>query len=282
MKVLAALAICAAALVVSAQTTTFNQTPHIHTALDHFTVIDPGEAITMFAIADHGSFAIERNGDKLFLEPLRESAATNLFVWTPSRQLIFEIDPAGEVSKMDMLVRIAPPPGHPAARSATAASTDEQNSQQLSTQILNDAFMRTERIVNDDDKPHPGEVTVAVEEVFRSKNQMIVRFSVHNQSNVPFRVTAPDVFEPRPTQTPISILSLRDHQLKDQVAASFNAVKGAPLDVGQTEVLTPDLAPGENTTGVITLRSSDQNPARLYRLDFGSFQNRPVSAEIVL
>ncbi len=280
MKVLAALAIGAISLAVAAQTTTLTETPHIHTTLNHFTVIDPGEPISMFALADHNSFALERSGDKLFVEPLRENAATNLFIWTPTRQLIYEIDPAGDLAKTDMLVRI-PPPGHPVQQGAMTAAADE-NRRQLSMQAQNDAVMRSESITLDDQKQQPGEIAVRVEEVLRLKDQLLIRFSLRNQSSDPFRVTMPDVFQPRPTETPVSLLSLRDHQLNQQTASRFKATKGSPIDVIQAAVVTPNLEPGQTTTGVITIGGSEQSAPALYELDFGSFQNHALTVEVVL
>jgi hypothetical protein len=281
MKVLAALAIGAASLAAAAQTTTFNETPHIHTTLNHFTVIDPGEPIAMFALADHSSFAIERSGNKLFIEPLREDAATNLFIWTPTRQLIYEIDPAGALSRMDMLVRI--PPSTPTAQQgAVTASVAVEKGRQLSTQAEDDALMRSERITVDDQKQRSGVIALRIEEVLRSKDQLLIRFSLRNQSTDPFRVTTPDVFQPRPTVTPVSLLSLRDHQLSQQTVASFKAAKGFPIDVIQATVLTPNLEPGQATTGVITISGSEQSAPELYEIDFGSFRNHALTAEVVL
>ncbi len=281
MKVLAALAIGAISLAAAAQTTTFTETPHIHTTLNHFTVIDPGEPISMFALADHNSFALERSGDKLFVEPLRENAATNLFIWTPTRQLIYEIDPAGDLSKMDMLVRV-PPPGHVIQQGTMTASTTDENRRQLSMQAQNDAVMRSESIALDDQKQQTGEIAVRIEEVLRSKDQLLIRFSLHNQSSDPFRVTSPDVFQQHPTATPISLLSLRDHQLSQQTASLFKATKGSPINVIQAAVLAPNLEPGQATTGVITIGGGEHNAPALYELDFGSFQNHALTVEVVL
>jgi len=281
MKALAACALGAISLAAAAQTTTFTETPHIHTTLNHLTVIDPGEPISMFALADHGSFAIERSGDKLFVEPLRENAATNLFIWTPTRQLIYEIDPAGELSKMDMLVRI-PPSGHAAQRATETASAADENRRQWSAEVQDDALMRSERITLDDQKEQPGEIAVRVEEVLRSKDQLLIRFSLCNQSNDPFRVTTPDVFQPHPTEIPVSLLSLRDHQLNHQTAARFKAVKGSPVEVSHSEVLSQNLEPGQTTSGVILIRSGEYSKPQLYEVDFGSFQNHALTAEVVL
>jgi hypothetical protein len=50
----------------------------------------------------------------------------------------------------------------------------------------------------------------------------------------------------------------------------------------QPESTPRDLAPGEKATGVIGIKGIDGNQPRLYQLNFGIDQNRPVTAEAVL
>ena len=57
--------------------------------------------------------------------------------------------------------------------------------------------------------------------------------------------------------------------------------RGVALDV-QAESAPHDLALGEKVTCVISIRGMDLNQPRLYQLNFGIDQNRPVTAEAVL
>ena len=93
--------------VAGAQTTSQSQIRHIETSLNHLTVLEFGESVTTLAIADPDSFQVERHDDKVFVKPLREGVSTNLFVWTASRESSYELDPAGQLSAMDVLVRSA-------------------------------------------------------------------------------------------------------------------------------------------------------------------------------
>ena len=52
---------------------------HVATSLDHLTVLEFGEPVTM-AAAGSPAFQIERHEDKVFIKPLKSSAATDLFV----------------------------------------------------------------------------------------------------------------------------------------------------------------------------------------------------------
>jgi len=102
-------AIALFALTAKAQNINFQDIPHIHTALNHLTVIDLGEPIQFIAAADSQSFQIERAGDKVLLQPLKDSATTNLILWTASRQVSYELDAPGDVAQMNVLIRKLPP-----------------------------------------------------------------------------------------------------------------------------------------------------------------------------
>lgn len=280
MKLTAALAILLGAATAAAQTTSFNQVPHLATSLNHFTVVDPGEPITMFAVADHDSFDVEHRGDKLFIEPLKEGAATNLFIWTASRQLVYEIDAPGKPEAMSMLIRNAPPAVRATAQAATAQN--DQEMQRIASLILTQTLIGTEGLLQDETKSTAGEVSVRLDQVFRARDQMYIRYSISNKSKSPFRITAPDVFEPLPTATPISIVSLRDHQLSAQTFSAFKTTRGPAVPLIHSELQARDLAPGQKTTGVISIRSVDTNPATLFEFEFGQDGVRPVTTAAVL
>jgi len=67
-----------------------------------------GEPVTTLAVGDGDSFQIERHEDKVFIKPLQQGVSTNLFVWTASRELSYELDPSGSLSSMDVLIRTDP------------------------------------------------------------------------------------------------------------------------------------------------------------------------------
>ena len=108
MKTLTTICLVLAAAAAGAQTTSQSQIRHIETSLNHLTVLEFGEPVRTLAIADPDSFQVERHDDKVFVKPLREGVSTNLFVWTASRELSYELDPAGQLRAMDVLVRTEP------------------------------------------------------------------------------------------------------------------------------------------------------------------------------
>jgi len=142
--------------------------------------------------------------------------------------------------------------------------------------------MGVEEIAHDETKPPADRVQVALEQVYRTKDQLYIRYSVTNQTKVPFRVTTPDVCAPLPTEQPISLVSLKNHQITSQTFAAFKARNVSAIPVTQAETGTRDIAPGEKTTGVISIESSTGNVPQIYQLNFGADQNGPLKVEVVL
>ena len=281
MKMLITIPFALAVAVAGAQTTSQNQIRHVQTSLNHLTVLEFDEPVSTLAVADLDSFEVERHDDKVFVKPLREGVATNLFVWTASRQLSYELDPAGQLAKMDVLIRVTPAADLHASTRSPAEITDAEI-RKIASLVLAQAMMGVEEIVHDSAKFATDRVRINLEQVYRSKDQLYIRYSVTNQTGAPFRLTTPDVSAPLPTQLPISLMSLRDRQLSPQTYGAFKAKPGASLAVVQAESAAHDLAPGQRTTGVISIGMSQGNPPQIYQLNFGADKDRPLTVEAVL
>lgn len=281
MKLLMIISVALASAVAGAQTTSQTQIRHVETSLNHLTVLEFGEPVSTIAVADTDSFRVEHHDDKVFIEPLREGVATNLFIWTASRQLTYELDPAGQLATMDVLIQAEPAPKpHPVASASSEPSDKEIR--KIASLVLAQAMMGVEDIAHDRAKPSSDRVQIDLEQVYRTKDQLYIRYSVTNQTKAPFRLTTPDVFAALPTQLPVSLLSLRNHQLPTGTFGAFKAKPGSRLAVVQAESGTRDLAPGQMTTGVISIGSSHGNPPQLYQLDFGADDGKPLSVGVVL
>jgi hypothetical protein len=273
-----------AAISAAAQSTNFNQIQHIETALNHLTVIDLAEPIVTVAVADPDSIQIERHDDKVFIKPLKDGVSTNLFIWTASRQIAYEIDPAGDLAKMNVIIRNAPEPKlHKADQDAATSEPSDQQIQKIASLVLTQALMGTENIVRETGKVSTTCVNVELEQVFRSKDTLYIRYTIANQSTAPFRITSPDVYQPQPTQQPISIVSLRNRQISPQTFAAFKTTLGPiiPVIIADPPVAT-DVAPGGKSTGVITIHVSQGSQPQLYQLRFGNSQSGPIAVEAVL
>ena len=268
------------ATVAGAQTTGQSQIRHVQTSLNHLTVLEFGEPVTTLAVADPDSFKVERHEDKVFVMPLREKVATNLFVWTPSREISYELDPAGQLTAMDVLIRTEPTAGaHPLP--GTPVGSTEAETRKIASQVLAQTMMGVQDVVHDPAKAVAGHVRVELEQVYRTKDQLYIRYTVSNGTDAPFRLTTPNVSNPLATDQPISLVSLRNHQLSAQTFGAFKAKPGSSVTIVQAETAATDLAPGQRTTGIVSVRNAEGNPPQLFQLSLGTVQGQPITAEAV-
>ena len=86
-----------------AQTSDRSQIIHLKTALNHLTVIELREPVIQVATGSQ-SFKVEWRENKVFVQPTEPDASTNLFIWTASERLNYELEPAGAVASMDFAV----------------------------------------------------------------------------------------------------------------------------------------------------------------------------------
>ena len=281
MKIIPAIALMFSLAAAGAQTTNPTQVRHVETSLNHLTVLEFGEPVTTLAIGDQDSFQIERNGDKVFIKPLQDGVSTNLFVWTATRELSYELDPAGQVAQMDVLVRAEPNPASQAAK-LTSAGPSDADIQKIASLVLTQTLSGVEDISHDVGKQPADRINVDLEQVFRAKDRIYVRYSITNLTKASFRVLPPDVFVSKPTQQPISLVSLKNHQLTSRTFSAFKARRISPVGAAQSGSGARDLAPGEKTTGVVSVGVSTTDRPQLYQFDFGANQNGPVRVEAVL
>ena len=269
-----------------AQTTSQNQIRHVETSMNHLTVLEFGEPITTLAIGDADSFQVERHEDKVFIKPLQQGISTNLFVWTASRELSYELDPSGSLASMDVSIHTDPAP-NPRANAQSNEELSEEKIHKITPLVLTQMLSGAEDIAQDSTKATHNRIEVTLEQVYRTGDQIYIRYSVTNRTEAPFRVTTPIVYAQTPSQNTVSLTNLHDHQLKRKTYESLKAQRGVALEVAQTESDPRDLAPGEKATGVIAIKGTEENQSRIYQLNFGIInsgpgRNHPVTAEAVL
>lgn len=266
------------ALAAKAQNINFQGIQHIHTSLNHLTVIDLGEPIQFIAAADPDSFQIERAGDKVLLQPLKDAIATNLIVWTASRQISYELDAPGDVTSMNVLVRNLPP-----SVRATASLSTAKEQQQIATAATTQAMLDTQDIVADRAmKPSSTGISVTITRVLHTTDGTYLQYQVVNHSTAPFRVTTPLVTRLVPTQTPISLLALKNHELTLQTLSSFKAKPDGSLMrvVGQSA--KADIPSGTSTTGYVLVPQNSGTTPVIYQLNFGSSATGSLVETVVI
>lgn len=254
------------ALTAKAQNINFPDIPHIHTALNHLTVIDLGEPIQLIAAADPDSFQIERAADKVLLQPLKDSASTNLILWTASRQISYELDAPGDVAKMNVLVRNLPP-----STRANADAPTAKERQQIADVATIQAILDARDIVIDQPiKTSAPCVSASFVRVLRTSEGTYFQYEIVNHSTAPFRVTTPSVTRLSPSQTPVSLLALRNHQLSTQTLGSFKAKSDGTAATVAGRSMQVDVPAGSSTTGYVLIPTYSGVAPNIYQFNFGS------------
>lgn len=254
-------------------TSTGSDVIYIATALDHLTVLEFGEPVTM-AAAGSPAFQIERHEDKVFIKPLKSGASTDLFVWTASRRFTYELEPAGEVKNMNFAVENVISRPKPAPDNSAQVA-------EVADMILTRAFLGAEHIDSSGINDVKGRIVIRIEQVFQSKTSLYIHYSILNNSAHPYRITTPTIAEALASNATMSVVSLRHKQLDERLVRKLGQLNDRPLMPARAENKKEDLQPGEETHGVVVLREQFSTPTIL-RLTFGSESSGGVQATVVL
>lgn len=260
--------------VTEAQTPSETQAVHVATALDHITVLEFSEPVTL-AAAGSSAFNIERQENKVLIKPMKSGASTDLFVWTASRRFTYELDPPGEARNMNFAVDNPSPVNKPVDGADAHARMTE-----VADMALTRALLGADRVENSDIRNDKGRVVIRIENVFQSANSIYIRYSVQNLAERPYRVLKPAVYELSPPETTISVSSLRHTQLDARTIQKLANNKRLALVVASSETRKEDIRPGDSTRGVIVLRQQFPAPTVL-QLVFADAGERHVSATFV-
>ena len=162
---------------------------HLKTALNHLTVIEVGEPVLEVA-AGSPSFKVEWRENKVFVQPTEADAATNLFIWTASQRLNYELEPAGTVASMDFAVdqaavHIAEP------MKPTAATTPVPISPSITELLLAGKPIRMLPSKQRSSKP----VEVWISDLYEKDGRLLIRYAVRNHGAQPYSIDTPQVYQ---------------------------------------------------------------------------------------
>ena len=229
---------------------------HVATALNHLTVLEFHELVTM-AAAGSSDFQIERQEDKVFIKPTKAGASTDLFVWTVSRRFAYELETTAEVKNMNVSVDNPLPP----APVAPPNPEFSPHVQELADMMLTRALLGAIDITPVNRKTLKGQVRVRIQQVFRTKTSIYVHYLIENEGRSAYHVTTPDVFELRAEHSNLSLPTVAHKQLDPRLLENLGDTHGVSLLVPHAEAASEDLAPGESTEGVIAIRQNLDSPA---------------------
>ena len=255
----------------------------IHTALDHLTVIEVGEPVVTVA-AGSAAFKVEWRDNKVFIEPTEPGVSTNLFIWTASSRLNYEIESAGEVGKMDFAIdypRQLPPP--PAAKVANPSLSHVGGGDPLTKSYEIGPMLGGRPVHSESVKPSKWRVDVVLKDVFEQKDTLFIRYEIRNNSNSVYVPGIPRVFALNGVHSPRSLVGRENSQLSETEAQRLKANGQSPLPVVDGKLRSTQLAPGEETVGVVEIKLPPSSPkASALRIDFSQDGHGPVGATLVL
>jgi hypothetical protein len=229
---------------------------HVATALNHLTVLEFHEPVTM-AAAGSSDFQIERREDKVFIKPTKSGASTDLFVWTASRGFAYELETTPEVKNMNVSVDNP----LPAAPATPPNSTFNAQVDEFADMMLTRAFLGAVDIAPANARAPKSRVRVRIQQVFRTKTSIYVHYCIENDSRTAYHVATPDVFELQAGHSNLSLPSFAHKQLDPRLLENLSDIHRISLPVPHAEIASEDLAPGESTEGVVAIRQELSSPA---------------------
>ena len=261
-----------------------NQVIQVHTALNHLTVIEVGEPVVTVATGSD-AFKVEWRGNKVFVEPREANASTNLFIWTPSGRLNYELDPAGPVGSMDFAI------DHPTSATVSNAA-NQKHKGQSSKNVVSDpsgnfsemnSMLEGRPVQNEQPKPVKDRVNVTINALFEQNSMLYVRYEIRNDSRGAYIPGAPKVMLLSGVRSYESLVGRENTQLSEREAERLTFRAWTPLRVLRGKSQAAKIVPGEAASGVVEVRlaASPQGP-RVLRFEFGPDGRGLVTATLVL
>jgi Conjugal transfer protein len=254
----------------------------VQTALNHLTVIQLSEPVLSVA-AGSQAFKVEWRENKVFIEPTEPNASTNLFIWTKSGRLNYELAPAGTVAQMDFAID-QPAPDPPASkapetRSGRAAAADPPSQATVATEgLLGGKPVRLASY-----KRGKNRVQLQVKDLFRQADRLYIRYTVDNTTKRAYEVGKPRVLFLQVPQVPAPLTGRREWQLTDSEAERIESQGQRPLEIIDQELRSARVEPGQETVGVVGVRlpSGSRGPF-VIRLVLPNYEQGEVTATVVL
>ena len=242
---------------------------HLKTALNHLTVIELREAVIQVATGSQ-SFKVEWRENKVFVQPTEPDASTNLFIWTASERLNYELEPAGDVAAMDFAVDQMLP-AQPKPASVTPPP------QPSPTEIL----LAGKPVRLESSRPTRKPVEITIRDLYEGDGRVLVRYAVRNRGNHIYDVSTPQVYELSGVHYSQSLYTLVDAQLGDQEAARVTAKRQTPVAVLEGHIQTEHLAPGGESLGVVALHLPSSTEPTILRFQFANDDKEQIGALLV-
>ena len=232
-----------------------NDVVHVVTALNHLTILEFHEPVTMVA-AGSSDFQIEREANKVFVKPVKSGAATDLFVWTASRRFAYELEITSEVKDLNFAIDNAPPATPPSPKPVAEIDPD-----QFVDMAVPHVLLGAEDIKQRSTRRAKNQVVVRVEQLFRTPRAVYIYYTIENSSGLSYRVNTPQAYQLQMGDSSLSIASLTHTQLDRTMLQGLRDTPGLALPVAHAESEVGNLHPGETTHGVVSIGKDLKSPA---------------------
>jgi hypothetical protein len=256
----------------------------VHTALNHLTVIEVGEPVVTVATGSD-AFKVEWRGNKVFVEPTEPNQSTNLFIWTDSGRLNYELEPAGPVGSMDFAI------DHPkpvvvskAAMQKTKLLSSNNVVSDPSSNFSEMNSMLEGRPVRDEQlKPVKDRVNVTINGLSEQEDVLYIRYEIRNDTRGAYCPRAPKVMLLSGARSSQSLVGREDTQLSERESERLTFRAWTQLQVVGGKTQATKVAPGEATSGVVEVRLAPSLQApKVLRFVFGADGTGVVTATLVL
>lgn len=266
---------------IEVQTPSREKVVRIQTAINHLTVIEVTDPVTTVAVGSPQAFKVERRENKVFVQPLQENVSTNLFIWTATTRLNYELVPAiADAGQMDFAVDYPQPP------TPTKVSDLKKDSGADTNAIPDDLLLKAKPVrLLGATKADP---TVLIRDVYKKEEAVFVRFSIENRSNRVLRTGMPNVVSLSGLRFDQSLWSLQNSQLGSAYSSRLK-VEGAPtpIKITRCDPSVVEVAPGEQSIGLIRLELPAKKPSAskeptVLQFEFPVDHAAAISATLVL
>lgn len=248
---------------------------HLHTALNHLTVLEMSEPVSTVAVGSP-VFKVEWRENKVFIEPKEPDMATNLFVWTPAGRFNYELDPAGTVPQMVFAIDqpVIDPPRVPASMNGPSDPGDPSPADVL-------LAARPVRLLGPISERN--RVAVRVTDLLESSGQVLIRYSIRNGTRKAYAPGSPQAVAIKAPWYRESLYTLKGSELGSNEASRVKSNGETTLEVAKGTIRSLRIEPGQETTGVVAIKLPQEHAEpTVIRLIFLSNSSDPVSATLVL
>jgi hypothetical protein len=251
----------------------------VETAPNHLSIIELAEPVIEVA-AGSSSYKIEWRGNKVFVQPLDPEATTNLFIWTASGRLSYELVPAPSVEEMHFAIDQEPSPAVAKVAIPKKPAEDPQAIQEA--KLASEMLLASTPVRLAGEPKNRARVEVILKDIYRKDDRIYVRYAIQNKGPSTYVPGTPGVFTLRSPRSSSSLYMLSQTQLVGN-GIRITSEGQAPVKVLNAEVHANAVTPGGTTWGLIAFEWPPRtNGPAVVKFAFSPDGAGEVSAVLVL